>query len=281
MYLRNWRIFLNSLISVRWKRGIPRLVIHEKYEKVIKRLLRIIACAGLLSSIITFQTWYISFSVAVALFLIEQFFEKSIFQYTTIYIQPMPDFKYIPEEWKGIAFAFPVNPNPRQLNVVGCAFGTEEYARKFFKLIKAWNYDKKVDTENNICLSFIIENEEKYSVYLYPNIDRKTVDQFFEKAEENQRFKKYGKEHQQLVMNMVFCKIFPYGKDSQLMQFINKQSLNRPFWLKPFIMKGDGSIEMIYSEEPILKYHYKFKKRRELLKNEFEYQHGQHVMGKN
>ena len=275
-----WKISLKSLISMRWQNHLPRLVIHEKYEKFVKWFLRILTLFGIVSSVIAFPIWYISLSFAAVLFLIEQFFEKSIFQYTSIYVQPMPDFKYDPEEWKGMAFAFPQDTDPKLLNVVGCAFSSKEYAHKFFKLIKAWNYNKIEDKDNNICLSFIVEDEREYSVYLYPSAERETVDQFFQEAEESQKVDKHGKEHQQLVVQMVFCKIFPYGANSQLKMFIKNQVLDRPFWLKPFIMKENGQIEMIHNEEPILKYHYKFKNRHELHKSEYEYQHGKNVMKK-
>lgn len=275
-----WKISLKSLISLKWQNHLPRLVIHEKYEKFAKWFLRLLTLIGVVSSVIVFPIWYISLLFAIVLLLIEQFFEKAIFQYTSLYVQPIPDFKYDPKEWKGMAFAFPQDPDPNLLNVVGCAFATEEYARKFFKLLKDWNYGEAEDKHNNICLSFIIEDEKEYSVYLYPNPERKTVGQFFKEAEESQKYKKYGKEHQQLIMQMVFCKIFPYGTNSQLKMFIEKQSLDRPFWLKPFLMKDNGKIEMIHNEDPILKCNYKYKSRHELNKSEYEYQHGKNVMNK-
>lgn len=275
-----WKIKRKSLISVRWQKHLPRLVIHEKYEKTTKWFLRILTACAIISSVIAFPIWYISLSVAIVLFLIEQFFEKSIFQYTTIYVHPMPDFTYDPKEWKAMAFAFPQDSDPRLLNVVGCAFATEEYAHKFFKLLKAWNYGEAEDKNNNICLSFIVENEKKYSVYLYPNPKRRTVDQFFQEAEEFQKYEKYGKEHQRLTMQMIFSERFPYGATSQLKMFIEKQSLDRPFWLKPFIVKENGESEMLYSEDPVLKYHYKFKNSHELNKNEIEYQLRKNIMKK-
>jgi len=275
-----WKISFKSLISIRWQSHLPRLIIHEKYEKFVNWFLRILTVFGIISSLITFPIWYITLLFAIVLFLIEQFFEKSIFQYTSIYVQPMPDFKYDPEEWKGMAFSFPQDPDQKLLNIVGCAFATEEYAHKFFKLLKAWNYGEDEDKDNNIYLSFIVESEKEYSVYLYPNPERKTVDQFFEKAEDSQKYEKYGKEHQKLIMHKVFCKIFPYRGNSQLKIFIEKQSFDQPFWLKPFIMKENGQIEMVFNENAILKYHYKFKNRYELNKSEYEYQHGKNVMKK-
>lgn len=275
-----WKISSKSIISIRWQNHLPRLIVHEKYEKFVNWFLRILTVFGIVTSVIAFPIWYINLLFAIVLFIIEQFFEKSIFKYTSIYVQPMPDFKYDSKEWKGMAFAFPQDPDQKLLNIVGCAFATEEYAHKFFKLLKAWNYGEVEDKDNNICLSFIVESEKEYSVYLYPNPERKIVDQFFKKAEESLKYEKYGKEHQKLIMHMVFCKIFPYRVNSQLKIFIEKQSLDHPFWLKVFIMKKNGKIEMVHNENAILKYHYKFKNRHELNKNEYEYWHGKNVMKK-
>ncbi|MFQ5884699.1 MAG: hypothetical protein ACE5IO_06330 [Thermoplasmata archaeon] len=271
---------MRSLISVRWQGHLPRLVIHERYEKFTKWLLRILALIGITSSVIALHIWYLNLLFAIALLLIEQFIEKSIFLYTSIYVQPMPDFTEAPEEWKGMAFAFPQEPDPKLLCVAGCAFSTKAYAHKFLNLLRDWNYGEPEDKDNNICLSFIVENDKEYSVYLYPNPERRTVGQFFQKVEQFQRHRKHGKEHQELIMQMIFCKVFPYGADSQLKLFVENQSMGSPFWLRPFIMKDDGKVEMLYEEEPILKYHYKFKNRGELGKTDVEYHHGKSVMKK-
>lgn len=266
-----WKISLKSVISLRWHKHLPRLVIHEKYEKYVKWTLRALILIGIISSVIAFPVWYVALTFAIVLVIIGQFFEKAIFLYTTIYVQPMPDFEYEPEKWKGMAFAFP--QDTKLLNVVGCAFSDREHAIKFFELLKNWNYGETKDMDNNICLSFIIESDEEYSVYIYPNLERRTIQEYFQEVEKIRKHEKYGKEHQQLVMQRIFWNRFPYGMNSQLKLFIQKQPKNRPFLLNPFIMKEDGQPEMIYNEISIVKYHFKFKNRHELKKNETEYQH--------
>ena len=201
---------MRSLVNLRIERGLPRLIVHEKYEKSVKWTLRTLAAIGIVASVIAFPVWYLGLSFAVLMFLIQQFFERAIFQYTSIYVQPLPDFTYNPDEWKGMAFAFPAKPEDTDLNVVGCAFASLEYAQKFFSLVQAWNSNEAEDRDNNICLSFIVENEKEYSIYLYPNPDRKIVTKFFDQAEEQFKYEKYGKRHQKLIMHMVVCKTFPF-----------------------------------------------------------------------
>jgi len=269
----HWRVSLKSLIWVRWQKYLPRLVIHEKYERRVKWISRIVAIVAIVSSVLALERWYVRLSSALAIFLIEQFLERALFRYTSIYVQPWPDFQLDRETWTDMCFAYPENPQPNELNIVGPLFSNKEYANKFFNLLMDWNYRKSEDIDNNICLSFIMENERQYSVYLYPNLKRKTVGLFFKDAEEQQKYEKYGKEHQQLVMIMLFCKVFRYGKDPSLKRFLEIQTKNKPFWLKPFLKLDNGTIQMIYEEPSILKYHFKAKRRKDLRKNEVEYQH--------
>jgi len=271
MKVGDWDVSLRSLVSVRWRNHLPRLVIHEKFEKHAKWAARILTVVAILSSVIAFPAWYFSLSFAVFMFLLEQFVERCIFEYTSIYVQPIPEFALKTEEWKGMAFAFPQESDPRLLNVVGCAFKTREYAHEFFELLRAWNYHGKEDRDNNICLSFILEDEAHYIAYLYPNPDRATVKQFFDVAEEAQKIEKFGKQHQQLVMQMVLGKSFPFGPDAKLKLFVESQPDDRPFWLKPFLMHDDGTLEMIHDEGPILKHHFKFRAKKNLTPHEYEY----------
>ncbi len=273
------KVSIKSLVSIRFNKYIPRLVLHEKYEKYVKWFLRIATCIGIISSLIAFSNKLMSFSFALFLVVIEQFFEKAIFKYTSIYVQPFPNFRYKPEEWKGMAFAFPNDSDPKLLNVIGCAFVTENYAQNFFKLFQEWNYNKTEDKENNVCISFIIENKKNYSVYIYPNFDRKSVVESFREIEELNKFQKFGKEHQQLVFQMIYCKTFPFGSNSQLEKFVYDQSKNLlPFWFKPFIIKKNGELHMLYKDLHILKHHFKYKNRSELNKDDYEYHHGKNIM---
>lgn len=271
MRVGGWDVSIRSLISVRWKKHIPRLVLHEKFEKLAKWVARSITAVAILGSVIAFPAWYFSLSFAVIMFLAEQFIERCILQYTSIYVQPMPDFALKPEEWKSMAFAFPQGANPTLLNVVGCVFATKEYAHKFFELLRDWNYRKPEDSDNNICLSFILDDKSHYITYLYANPDRRTVKEGFDAIEKAQKLTKYGKEHQQLVMQMVLGNRFSYGDDAMLKVFVQNQPPDRPFWLKPFLQQQDGSVKMLYDEDPILKHHFKFKMKKDLTPQEYEY----------
>jgi hypothetical protein len=271
MKVGHWDVKLRSLISVTWKRHLPRLVVHEKFQKHVKWTTRVITALTVLASVITFPVWYLSLAFAVFMFLFEQFVERSIFEYTTLYVQPMPGFVLKTEEWKGMAFAFPEEPDPRLLNVVGCAFATREYGHKFFELLRDWNYRAQDDVHNNICLSFILIDDTHYVTYLYPNPRRRTVMESFDTVERAQKLEKYGKQQQRLVMEMALGKSFCLPPDAKLRVFVERQPKDRPFWLKPFLMRDDGTLEMIDEEQPILKHEFKFKSKKELTTEDHEY----------
>lgn len=60
-------------------------------------------------------------------------------------------------------------------------------------------------------------------------------------------------------------------RDAKLKLFVESQPDDRPFWLKPFLMHDDGTLEMIHDEEPILKHHFKFRAKKNLTPHEYEY----------
>lgn len=257
-------------VQVRWQWPFPRLVVLEKYEKGITWGLRVLALIGVGSSLVAIPVWYVSFGVALLLAGCEQFLERSVFQYTTLYLQPMPDFEYEPDEWQGMGFILPQGDD-RFVNAIALAFRTEDYARQFFDLIRAWNYGEDEDEDNNICLSFLWEDEQQYHVVLYPNPKRNIVAQAKEDIEEELRYEKYGKEHLQLIMQVVFCKDFrDYGS---LRRFLQDQDQRpRPFSLLAAMTPDQRNLIPIDGIEPILKHDFKVAHWDELDANEFEKQ---------
>ena len=61
-------------------------------------------------------------------------------------------------------------------------------------------------------------------------------------------------------------------------RFSQEQTGGQPYWLQPFIQNPDGSIRILFSEEPILKFHVKIKTRSEINQYEVEYQHFKHII---
>ncbi len=280
--MKNDRIHISwkSVLSLRWKRCFPKLVIHEKYERIVKIILWAIIAIGILSCLLTISNKIYALILSISITSICLLFDKAIFQYTSIYVTPFPLEKIDLEDWYGMAFAFPEDNTERQLNLVGCAFTSRDNGHNLFSLFRDWNYGDKDDKENNICLSFVIENNYDYSVYLYPNPERKTAKQFFKQAETLQKPEKAQKEHQPLIAMLILCKSFKYDVNSTFSQFLRKQTFEKPFLLQSFILDDEGMLQIDIDESPILKHHFKVKHRKDLSEEEIEYIHGKFVMRK-
>jgi hypothetical protein len=128
---RNWPVFIKSLISIRWTGWHPQLRLIEKYEPIVKWPLRILALLSIISSIFIFPSPFEALGFAIVVLLIQQFFEKSVFVYTTMYVQPMPEFEVEKKEWTAMGYAFPDPPAPDRPNLMGPAFASADMRRKY------------------------------------------------------------------------------------------------------------------------------------------------------
>ena len=94
----NWRINLDSFIRLQWKRYYPKLILHEKFEKPVKWILRILAAVGIVISFLTLPYW-IGVIITLIIFGVEQLFENVVFEYSVIVQQPLPDFEIEYDQW--------------------------------------------------------------------------------------------------------------------------------------------------------------------------------------
>jgi hypothetical protein len=163
-------------------------------------------------------------------------------------------------------------------NVVGPVFNIEAYAHEFFVLLRKWNYDEREDRDDNVCLSFIYADTGGYFTFIYPNLNRHTIKEAYSKIKDAHKFDKFGKEAEELVVQYTFCRFFPTSSYSQLDAFVQRYQKGQPFWLQPFIQRTNKPADILFREEPILKFHVKIKHRRELDQHEVEYQHFMHVI---
>src|SRR5690554_5417094 len=89
-----------TIIRFEWRKFYPGLVIHERYEQHLKWTLRAIAAIGIASSIFAFPNWYTSLGFAFFILVVEQFFERTTIEFTTMIIQPPPSFEVDYDQWK-------------------------------------------------------------------------------------------------------------------------------------------------------------------------------------
>lgn len=266
----NWKVDSNTLLRLEWNKNRPRLILHEKYEGKVKWLLRGFTVVGIGTSFLSFDP-FVGTGVSLGLIGLEQFFENTLFEYTTFIIQPPPDFEIQYDQWKTNGFAIPLVKNKSSLPVFGPAYADEAYAIKFFNYLRSWNNDEDEDKENRLIVSFVIEDDESYTTYIYANPGRKSLSEQFDLIEEVSRLEKYGKQQQRLIGQMIYWNKLVYKKDYMIDQFLRIYSNTESFIFAPFVLSADGKSSRMLQDLGILKHGYKFKKRNQLTEVDTEY----------
>jgi hypothetical protein len=276
VYLKvgKWKVDTSTLFRVEWRLPFPKIYLHERFEKIAKWTSRTIVTIGILVSLLALPTVY-DFIVAIVLLALEVLVEKIIFEYSVIIVQPFPDFEVDESQWITNGYLFP-NPAFRAQydlqNHFGPCYKDEAYARQFFEYLKSWNELKPTDPDNNICLSFILEEDNSYTTYIYANPNRKWLDEAFNTYQELNKVEKYGKIQQSMVMQMVYWKTLPNKKGTMFHSFTADQANNELFHFCPFYMSNNSPVAL--EDLIIKKYHYSFKKRADVVKGDLEYYYG-------
>ena len=171
-------------------------------------------------------------------------------------------------------YLFP-NPQYKQeynlFNHFGPAYKDKKYAIEFFTYLKSWNQDSENDIDNNICLSFVLEDDKSYTTYLYANPNRKWLDKMFTDYREKTKYDKYGKNQQSMVMQMIYWKNLKLVDTSLFPKFLEEQKADEKFYFVPFYLDNDKLVAI--EELKIAKYKYQIRNRKDLTKNDTEYHH--------
>lgn len=283
-----WNNRRRTFIRVEVHNKLPRFIIPEKYERLVTWLLRGLAVLGIILSAITLR-WYLSLGLAVMLLIFELVLKATIFQFTTIFIQPVP-VKWDNSKWLAMVF-FQIESR----KYLGMLIEKEKQAQELYECLKAWNYGRYIDEDNNIRLSFVIENDNTYTAFIYPSFERSVVKKFKENVDYEMFKRKELKNQQQIILSIVFCKAFPYKPKSALHQFISGYKPGTPFAFvtyfcessleqmskdEPFMIKlGNGRVKPV-GTKPIIKFHVDIKHRSDLTAHDFEYQYSRLIIGK-
>jgi hypothetical protein len=237
---------LNSLVKIEWRKYYPVLVIHERYEKYVK--------------------W-----IAILITLVEQFVEKTLFEYTSLAFRPLPDFNLDRTQWLTNGFIIPTEPDkyPDDLAYIGPSYKDRDFAIKFFSYLRTWSGDA-TDKDNNVILSFII-NLMNSTRLTYTGTSGKEVEQLFIRDAEKKKLEKYGKRQRQYVMQHVFWHTFPFKDGYLIKRFLDFQRPDKPFYLTPSVVSVPGQRPEYLFNYGILKYQYKLRNRNELKGSDIEY----------
>lgn len=277
-----------SFISIEFKGRVPHIEVQEKYENLVKWSLRILAFIGILISVVSFP-WYVSLALALIFLGIDKILESIVFKFTTIFVQPMPNYKM--NSWLAMVFLISLEKDvPHKL---GMLFEDAVTANDSFKCFQEWNYFQDVDADNNIQITFVIEETEEYSVYIYPSFSRKSIIESKKKIENDRLLQKREiKEHQQLVVAPIYCRIFSNPPKSSFNLFLSKYRPGEPFEFcvfardenfpdlhegKPLLLDYDKDLGLSESLS-IIKTHLQIARRNEITEDNVEYYHGYYGM---
>jgi hypothetical protein len=265
------KVELNTLIRLELKGYVPQLIIHERFEKYVKWIIRIITLVGIVTSVVTISKWYFALSLSILIFLIGQFFERTAFEYTTMVVLPFPDFEIDYSQWKTNGFMLPHVVSNENRCYMGPSFQDKSYAINFFKYLMQWNWNNNVDDGNRIIVSIVIEPNSKYTTYIYSNSGRKSLDIAFEEAAIENKLSKYGKSQQKLFTQMIFCKTLEYRENYYIHEFLAKQGPTGQFYFTPSVVPQEVNTapEFLF-DYSIVKFQYKLRNRNEIKEHEAE-----------
>lgn len=262
----------NTLVRIEWRKWYPALVIHEKFEKIVKWILRGVAFVGIVTSVFSIKEWYLSLGLSLLIFLVEQFFERTIIEYTAMVFQPPPDFEVEYGQWKTNGFMIPKERTGMGLARFGPSYLNEEYAVKFFNYLRSWvNDSSNDDKENCLVVSLVIEPNEKYTTYFYANLGRKRLDYMFKAIENSSKLEKYGKRQQNFIAQLFYWHTLDFKDGYYIKQFLEFQKSNDPFYFTPSVIQPFGLPPKYLFDCSIRKYHLKVSDRQDIKPNEPEF----------
>jgi hypothetical protein len=250
--------------------GKYKIYINEKNRPRIKSIKWVLSFLGLLSSLFVLPVLY-SFIIALSLFLFGLLIEKILFFYSALYVHAMPVFEIDNDLWLGMVFGYMEPPRKElQIPLVGLVFSDNKYARKFFSLLKRWNYGLLEDKCDNFVISIILNGTDEYLVYIYPNISRKSARKFFRSVESTRKMGRGAEERVELSAFMFTMKRFVITKISYFPSFRVRYTDGIPYRLEACI-GNEEKWKISEDVDGFTKFNLKIKKRAELTREDWEY----------
>lgn len=251
------------------------LEISNEYRKLVKLLNRSVIAFSIIISFFTIP-FPISVLITVVLIGIGIAIEKIVFVYAVVYVNPIPP-RLGMNQQTSIFYAYDFK-NDVQIPIIGLVFKTKTEAIEKYQFLKAIANCRK-DEANNLVVSFVFEDEKRYTLFLYPNKNRENAHQtksIIESAlERNAKAK---------LTIVSFVQYFPSTFTGQgnlkdiLTDFINKS----PIALNTYYF-NNGQV-LPARKTPILKYHIRILMRSELdeqdIEKKFEWNDPKEVLNK-
>lgn len=249
-----------------------RLILHERFRKIVRAAKFLLTAVGLLSALVEFGTLWISFVFGVCVWLLTTGVEKVVFSYNSLFVHALPDFEINPELWLGAFFGY-AQPqgSEHQIPTVGWIMGDADYARKVHSLLLKWAYGETNDTENNIRASVIVLNDGEYVFFCYPSIDRKTAKAYSDTVEEQRRKVSLTDVHQTQFALLIFGKRCQITAGSYFPSFRERYRDGVPYLFRLVVLDRNREPQEIPGLRDLIFHNLKIKSRAELDRKDIEY----------
>jgi hypothetical protein len=262
-------------LDLQWKRDgwKSHLILHERFRGIVRGLKAVVTALGLLIALVEFSSVLVAFAIAVAIWLVTSFIEKTVFSYNSMYVHAMPEFELKPDLWLGAFFGYAQRDDRGDhIPVVGWMMGDADYARKVHQLLLRWTYGAVDDQEHNICASVILLSSEEYVFYLYPSFDRKTAKAFFNHVEQERRQESLSDVLIQQFAMLTFGKCCDITPRSYLPTFRARYRDGVPYLFQLALLReGDDVPQPIPGISDMILHNLKIKSKEELDRKDVEY----------
>lgn len=197
-----------------------RITINAKYRTAIRILFWIISLGSIIIAFFSLPT-VIAVIIAIFCIIIPLLLEKIIFRYNIIWVYP----KLSNVLFNRLGFSW-YYQNPDKSNVgLAVIFERKYDAKEAYSIFKSWNYDKFIDAENNINITFVDEGKNKYSVFIYPGERKVREKQLLESLKKN-----YPENSKFVINKKVFIWIqncADYSKNPKMIELIENIKKSR------------------------------------------------------
>lgn len=247
--------------------GKRRIVVSEKYTKVVKSVLRIILAISIVLSFVAIPAPW-STVVSLALIALEQLLERVGFYYSSLLIVDFPPW----DIWRKAGFTamiFGRGEEDEDPFLVGMAFSDETSARTVWDYIAGWAIDAE-DVKDNLKVSIVINKKAgSYAVFVYPSYGRESGKALKERLESEDGNKE--KDHRAFQAQMMIIKVFPLRQNSSLVTLLLPYyKSGKEYQLRPFLYKA-GGVRSISETQAITKTHLKIMNVDEVTHKDMEY----------
>ncbi|CAG9615158.1 hypothetical protein BACCIP111899_04395 [Bacillus rhizoplanae] len=243
-----------------------KIEIPAKYKPIILTIKWLAIIASIIVSFFTFST-LVAVLISTIIVLIGLFVERIIFKYNFLYINPTPKIRKEPQQ-VSVAVGIQQNKGMEQ-PFIGLVYRTETEAKEEFNYFKSLNSNRFKDEDNEIIVSYVFEDEKRYTLFIYPNITRtKTMENIADYQMRNGHNLDKKIEPQILSFVRYFPSIFT-GEGDLKEILTNVVMPKTPYALKTMYFEN-GQIQNA-QKKSILKYHMRIIDRDELNPQDMEY----------